>query len=285
MCMEGWALQRICNFCIMWSWANTCDEHVEREILKTIVKRRELCYFPLKNIHTWLWIGWFSYLHRHMHTAVLLFRRKFNSWHFILLKASACNCKCYIPQRALPLKDCTVTPARCSWELALEVICLLYQLDEQHGAEPKLTWIHCFWARYTCFRLSQNLEGVDTWKPLSREVCVRHILNTGTQALHRRGTSVHHSFWSLLSPNFFSPKASTSATNQTLEETFSAAHRLDPLCFYFLFAYVSLLSSSSACAVQHCKVLTATDVWQCWVRSTVHPAQHLAPDRSQNWTV
>lgn len=69
-------------FCIMWSWANTCDEHVEREISKTIVKRRKLCYFPLKNIHTWLWIGWFSYLHRHMHIAVLLFRKKWNSWLF-----------------------------------------------------------------------------------------------------------------------------------------------------------------------------------------------------------
>lgn len=54
MCMEGWVLQRICNFCIMWSWANTCDEHVEREISKTIVKRRKLCYFPLKNTHTTL---------------------------------------------------------------------------------------------------------------------------------------------------------------------------------------------------------------------------------------
>lgn len=82
MYVEGWALWTICNFCIMWSWANTCDEHLERKILKTIVKRSELCYSPLKNIRMWLWIGWLSHLHRHMHVAVLLlFRRKRNRWH------------------------------------------------------------------------------------------------------------------------------------------------------------------------------------------------------------
>ena len=232
MCTEGWALRTICNFCVMWSWANTCDEHSERKILKTIVKRSELCYFPLKNIHMWLWIGWLSDLHRHVHVAVLLlFRRKWNRWNVFA------ESQCLQLQMLHLLEDIApVGPhshhSKVEWRTRLGVICLLYQL----GAEPKLTWLHCFWARGPCIRLSQNVEGVDAQQPMPREVCVRHCLSTGKQALHRTWTSVHCSFWSLLFPSFFSPKASTPATNQTLEKTFSAVSLswssvfLFPLC-------------------------------------------------------
>lgn len=115
MCMEGWALQTICKFCIMWSWANTCDEHLERKILKTIVKRSELHYFPLKNIHMWLWIGWLSHLHRHTHVAaLLLFGRKWNRWNVFAATANVAYPRGHCPCRT------AVTTARCSGQLGLQ---------------------------------------------------------------------------------------------------------------------------------------------------------------------
>lgn len=125
---EHW--EQFAIFCIMWSWANTCNEHWERKIFRAIVKRSELCYFPLKNIHTWLWIGCLSILRRHMHVAILLlFRRKWNRWNVFA------ESQCLQLQMLPPLEDPAPVGlhnlhSKVQWRTILGVICLLSQLAE-----------------------------------------------------------------------------------------------------------------------------------------------------------
>lgn len=98
-----------------------------------------------------------------------------------------------------------------------------------------MTWLRCFWARGTRFRLPQNMEGVDTQLPMPRRVSVRHCLNAYRQALLRMWTSMHHSIWSLLFPYMFSLKAKTSADDGTLKKTFSATSLSGSSVFLFPF--------------------------------------------------
>lgn len=124
-----------------------------------------------------------------MHVAVLLFRNKWISWLFFA------EGQCLQLQMFHPIEG--VAPAGLQ--------------SPQQGTSwigyiapgPEITWLLL---ASICLRLSQNSEGVDTWQPLFRGVCVRHCQNTSRQALWM-WTSVHHSFWSLLFPNFSQGKA------------------------------------------------------------------------------
>lgn len=215
MCMEGSALQRICNFCIIWSRANTCDEHVESEILKTIVKRRELCYFPLKIICTWLWIGWFSYLHRHKHTAVLLFRKKLNSWLFFCGRTVPATVNVASHRGCCPCRT-AITSARCCWEL-----------------DPS-------WTGYNAPGPEILASGCPkTWRERTHDsLCpVRSVSGTAWTLADKQCAECDPlcttAFAPCYSPTSFLPSQSPSATNQTLEKTSSAAHLFDslfPLC-------------------------------------------------------
>jgi len=82
-----------------------------------------------------------------------------------------------------------------------------------------------------------------------------------------------------------SPKARTSATNQTPEKSFSAVSLAWSSMFLLLLAYLFLLSSSSACMVQLRMVPSRPRCATVLGRSMVCPAQHLVSERRQNWVL